>query len=371
MDKENIITNCDPRLLEIFCEVTKIEGLSGDEKEIGIYIKSFLDMLSLNPFVDNSAKKTESNTGNILCEINGGGNFLISCHMDTARSTQGLRTILLKDHITSDGNTILGADNRVGVTLLLFLAEKIMKEKQPAKGFTMAFVTCEETTLGGSKYLEIDPKIKRVFVFDSQNDPGKFITSSYGAVGFKIEIIGKASHSGISPEKGVNAFEIMTRALNGQPFGRIQPGLTFNIGKFSGGTATNVVPDNIILEGEMRSTNLKLVEKNIEELKSRFEKAAEELNGKINFEWKWDFIPFNISPESETFQLIFEAIKKVGLTPEAVISAGGSDANSYNSRGIEAVNIGIGAKNPHSNDEFILYKDFQNAFNIALELVKE
>jgi tripeptide aminopeptidase len=69
--------------------------------------------------------------------------------------------------------------------------------------------------------------------------------------------------------------------------------------------------------------------------------------------------------------MISDAIDKVGLTAEAVISEAGSDANSYNNRGIEAVNIGIGAQNPHSNEEYILYKDFQNAFNIALELVKE
>lgn len=371
MNKENIITNCNPRLLEIFRDIAVIEGLSGNEKEISTYIKSFLEKLSLKPFEDSSAKETGSNTGNIICKINSGGDFLISCHMDTARSTQGLKTIQSEDRITSDGNTVLGVDNRVGVALLLSLAEKIVKEKIPVKEFTLAFATCEETTLDGSKYLEIDRDIKRVFVFDSQANPGKFINSSYGAVGFKIEIIGKASHSGISPEKGINAFEIMIKALNGQSFGRIQPELTFNIGKVTGGNATNVVPDNIILEGEMRSTNLETVERDIEKLKSRFENAAKGLNGKVKFEWKWDFIPFNITPESKTFQLISEAIKKAGLNPEAVNSAGGSDANSYNSRGTEAVNIGIGAQNPHSNDEFILYKDFQNAFNIALELVKE
>jgi len=35
------------------------------------------------------------------------------------------------------------------------------------------------------------------------------------------------------------------------------------------------------------------------------------------------------------------------------------------------VNLGIGAQNPHSNDEFILYEDFENAFKIAIELIKK
>jgi len=365
------ITMKNERLVKIFCEIAAIEGLSGNEMEVGNYIKSFLERLSLHPQMDNSSIKTKSNSGNILCKINGGGDFLLSCHMDTARSTKSLIPVFTEDRITSNGETVLGVDNRSGIAIMLLLAEKIVCEKIPVKGFTLAFATCEETTLGGSKYMEIDKEIKRAFVFDSQNHPGKFINSSYGAAGFKIEILGKASHSGISPEKGINAFDIMMQALKGQSYGRIEPELTFNIGKVYGGSATNVVPDNIILEGEVRSINLKKVEKKIGELKNLFDKAICELGGNVNFNWNWDFTPFTVKPQSETYRMISEAIDRVGLTSEAVISSAGSDANSYNDRGIEAVNIGIGAQNPHSNEEYILYKDFKNAFNIALELVKE
>ena len=365
------ITMINDRLINIFCELASIEGLSGSEKEVGGYIKSFLEKLCLNPQEDNSVYQTKSNSGNIICKINGGGNFLLSSHMDTARSTKLLIPVFAEDRIISGGDTVLGVDNRAGIAILLLLAEKIVNENIPVKGFTLAFATCEETTLGGSKYMEIDKEIKRAFVFDSQFHPGKFINSSYGAAGFKIEIIGKASHSGLSPEKGINAFEIMMQALEGQTYGRIQPELTFNIGKIIGGSATNVVPENIILEGEVRSVNLKNVETKIDELKFLFEKAACKLGGHVNFNWSWDFTPFIVLPKSETYRMISDAIAKVGLTAEAVISAAGSDANSYNNRGIESVNIGIGAQNPHSNEEYILYKDFKNAFNIALELVKE
>ena len=106
-------------------------------------------------------------------------------------------------------------------------------------------------------------------------------------------------------------------------------------------------------------------------LKKRFEASASNLGGKIQFNWFWDFKPFNIPTSSYTYKKISSAIEKVGLVPEAVISAGGSDANSYNARGIEAVNIGIGAQNPHANDEFIYLEDLKNSLNIALELVRK
>jgi tripeptide aminopeptidase len=50
-------------------------------------------------------------------------------------------------------------------------------------------------------------------------------------------------------------------------------------------------------------------------------------------------------------------------------SMGGSDANSLNAKGIKTINLGVGAQNPHGNDEFILYKDFTNAAEIAYQLL--
>ena len=59
------------------------------------------------------------------------------------------------------------------------------------------------------------------------------------------------------------------------------------------------------------------------------------------------------------------------MEPTPKISLGGSDANSLNGRGIESVNLGIGAQNPHSNEEFIYIEDLIKSAEIALELVKK
>ncbi|MBU1099625.1 MAG: M20/M25/M40 family metallo-hydrolase [Bacteroidetes bacterium] len=359
------------RLTEIFLELIKIEALSGEEKPVAEYVKTFLGNIGLNPYEDGSASSTSSNTGNIVCKVGTGGNMILSSHMDTARSTQNVKPIIETDKITSDGTTILGADNRMGIAVLLYLAEKIIEENISVENFTLGFLTCEETTLAGSANIELDESIKYGFVFDSQYRPGKFINSSYGAASFNLKVIGKAAHSGIAPEKGVNSLEIAVDALRDVKFGRLTPESTFNIGRISGGSGVNVVPESLYLEGEFRSVNPDEAEKNLLNLKKRFETSASNLGGKIQFDWFWDFKPFNISDSSYTYKKISSAIEKVGLVPEAVISAGGSDANSYNARGIEAVNIGIGAQNPHANDEYIYLEDLENTFNIALELVRK
>jgi len=361
----------NPQLADIFLKVAGIEGLSGKEKNVASFVKSFLNELNLYVTEDGSSQKTGSNTGNIICKFGNGSDMLLSCHMDTARSTGHLVPVIKSDRITSDGNSVLGVDNRVGVTLLLALAEKIVIERIAHKDFTLAFVTCEETTLAGSENLEIDNNIKKAIVFDSYMRPGKYIAASVGAAGYKIKVLGKAAHSGIDPEKGINALQIAVQAVNKINLGRINDSTTSNIGIINGGTATNVIPDLIEMSGEVRSKNTDEVQKHVEEIKCVFEQTAIAGNGKVEFEWSWDFMPFCLATNSEVIRDVENAIYRAYLKPERVLSYGGSDANSYNGRGIEAVNIGIGAQNPHSNEEFILLEDLDNAFQIALELIKK
>jgi len=359
------------RLIDLFLEVAKINALSGNEKPLADYIISFLSRYGYKVSEDNSKSATSSNTGNLICKIGTGGNFILTSHMDTARPTENLKPIILADKITSSGDTVLGVDNRAGVSVLLYTLEKIAQEKIPVKDFTVAFTTCEETTLFGSKNLGVNGEIKHGFIFDSGYRPGNFIYSACGAIGLTIKIIGKASHSGISPEKGINSMQVAAKAISRLPLGRIDEETTMNIGLLKSGSAVNVIPELTELEGEVRSFNLKKAEDNFNLLVNIFKSEAEKVGAKVDVNYFWDFLPYTIPETAYVYKEISRVLNKVGMEPTPKISLGGSDANSLNGRGIESVNLGIGAQNPHSNEEFIFIEDLIKSAEIALELVKK
>lgn len=358
-------------LIKLFIETIKVDALSGKEKPLADYIKSFLGRYNYEITADGSHLYSNSNTGNLICKVGDGGDFVLTAHMDTARPTLNVKPKILDDRIVSSGDTVLGVDNRAGVAILLFTLEKIAQEKIPVKDFTVAFTTCEETTLYGSKYLGLNGKIKYGFVLDSGYRPGNFINSACGALGFKIKIIGKASHSGISPEKGINSLLIASRAISNLPLGRIDDESTMNIGTLKGGNAVNVIPETTELEGEIRSFDVNKVDTYFKLTVDAFRKEADSLGGKIEVESNWDFKPYTVSESSPVIKEIYRVMEKVGLKPTPKISLGGSDANSLNENGIQAVNLGIGAQNPHSNDEFIFIEDLVKSAEIALELVRK
>ncbi len=76
-----------------------------------------------------------------------------------------------------------------------------------------------------------------------------------------------------------------------------------------------------------------------------------------------------MKPDENILIEISDALRKSKLKPEPVITAGGSDANPLNARGLKAVNIGIGAQNPHANNEFILINDLVKSSEIAENLI--
>ena len=359
------------RLIQLFLEVARINALSGNEKPLADYIKSFVTKHNFEIVEDNSTEFTKSNSGNLICKIGTGGNFVLLSHMDTARPTENLKPIILEDRIISSGDTVLGVDNRAGVAVLLYTLEKIAQENISVKDFTIAFTTCEETTLLGSKNLGINGEIKNGFIFDSGYRPGNFIYSACGAIGLNIKIMGKASHSGISPEKGINSMQAAARAISQLPLGRIDQETTMNIGLFKSGSAVNVIPELTELEGEVRSFNLKKAEDNFNLLVNIFKSEANKVGAEIDIKYFWDFMPYTIKDSSFVYKETMRVLNKVGLKPTPKISLGGSDANSLNSRGIESINLGIGAQNPHSNDEFIFIEDLIKSAEIALELVKK
>ncbi len=359
------------KLIELFLDLASIDALSQKEKPIADFISEFLSEINYRVEEDNSSKYSLSSTNNLICKVGTGGDRLLLSHMDTARPTKDLVYKVENDRITSDGNTVLGVDNRAGIAVLLYLLKCLKEENIKHKDFTVAFTTCEETTLEGSKNLTLDKNVKMGFVFDSFMRPGNFITSSYGAVSFKSKFVGKSAHSGIDPENGINALLIANEAIDKIRIGRINENTTVNIGKICGGTGINVVPEEIEIEGEIRSADLSAIEDLLNEIKSNFSEAANNYKGSIEFNFTWDFKPYSINKDHEVYKEIYRAIKAVNLQPNSVITPGGSDANSLNANGISSVNIGIGAQNPHSNDEFILLEDLQKSFEIALALVKK
>ncbi len=361
----------DNRLIEIFLDLISIEGLPSQERDVADYVIGFLNGLNLKTFESSVIEASSNNCGNILCSIGSGGNFLIIAHMDTARSTKSVKPVISDDRITSDGSTVLGVDNRAGMACILYAIEKLIKDKNKLNDFTIAFTVQEETTLLGSMNLKAGNDIRMGFVFDSYLKPGNIICKAVGSAGFTIKVVGRAAHSGIAPEKGIDAIKITADAISKLTLGRIDDETTLNVGTIMGGESVNIVPELVQITGEVRSMDKQKMHEQLEKVKKEFELAATFKGGRVEFESYNYFEPFIIDSDNEVIKIAEASVRSVGLNPKLTFSLGGSDANSLNSNGITSINFGIGAANPHSNEEYILLQDLEKTAGVVSYLMKK
>jgi len=195
------------------------------------------------------------------------------------------------------------------------------------------------------------------FVPDGGGPLGTIIISAPFYDSIRAAFIGKAAHAGISPEKGISAIVMAARAIGRMKLGRIDEKTTANLGKISGGSGRNTVPERVEVEGEARSLILGPLEDQIRHICSTMEDAAREAGGKVEVQVKREYDGFSVGKDELPVKIALAASRAVGLTPTVTSTNGGSDANEFNPRGIQTLVLGMGGSGYHSTQESIAVEE--------------
>ena len=359
-------------LVDLFLDAVRVNAPSLAERPMGQFVRRTLDGTPVRIVEDDTASLIKGDCGNLICIPPSFDSskpaIALFAHLDTPRPTEGVRPVVSDTRIDSDGTTILGVDNRAGTCILLHTLREAGRASGSAN-YIVVFTVGEELGMLGSKHVNLAPyNVDKAFIFDCSRRPGTFISAAVGCSMYSATFLGRSSHAGVSPEKGIHAIRLAANALSRIPMGRHSPTMTSNVGTIRGGSATNIVPDSCFIEGEVRSFDPHAIEAHLQMLHTTFREVSEEGGGSVQFEAAVDFEPFTLDAASPVFAMTEKALRSIGLTPNPIEYLGGSDANTLNGRGIPAVNLGIGAQNPHGNDEFILLEDLHTSARLAAVL---
>ncbi len=346
------------RLIQIFFDLISTSATSKQEKPVANYIRAFLQRMKIPVIEDNAGKIVGGNTGNIIAKILPAGNntsihFCLMAHMDTVKPTSGIHPQLQDGKIITDGRTILGADNRAGIALILYLVESLQSIRSFIP-FEIVFTIGEETGLYGSTHLDLGLLDSRVaYILDSSADPGCYVYAAPSAVDFTINFIGKASHAAVNPQDGINAISMAAYLIQNFTVGKVNNETTINFGKIQGGEANNIIPAQVTLSGEIRSFLKSHIDELFQNLMKKLHDTEKMFSGKCLLEREEAFPGFELDQKCEAIRRLISCFQAIGLEPQPLRYHGGSDANVLNNRGMVAIDLGIGAKNPHSFDEYI------------------
>jgi tripeptide aminopeptidase len=364
----------EKRLIESFMELVRIDSISREERNLAVFLIKKLEDLGLEIKVDQAGEKVKSDSGNIIARLKGSVKkatpIMFSAHMDTVVPGKNIKPICDGEKIVSDGKTILGADDKAAIAALLEALHIIKEHNIPCGDIEIVFSICEEIGLQGAKNLDISSLNARMaFVLDCRGQVGEIINAAPSQNSLKIIIHGKAAHAGSNPEEGINAIQVAGFVLSRMKLGRIDEETTTNIGIISGGKATNIVPDKVTLEGEVRSRNEEKLEKYTEQLKKIAEDTAQEFKAKAEVKTNREYYCYNLSADDQVVKIAMKAARDIELQPELHPSGGGSDANVFNKKGFPSVDLAIGMEKVHTVDEYILVKNLKNTAEYVLSII--
>ncbi|MCX8028853.1 MAG: M20/M25/M40 family metallo-hydrolase [Brevinematales bacterium] len=359
------------RIISTFVDLVKIYSPSLMEDFVFEYLfRKFRELGIVSEIQVNGKVK------NMIAFIEGNDNtkdaIFFCAHADTVEPAKDISPIIDEDSgiIKSDGRTILSADNKAGITAMLELAYHLREESHSKYGDIYLIITsAEEIGLVGAKHLDISNiKARYGYCLDSHGDIGVAIIRGATHYRFKVECIGKSSHAGIDPEKGINAIKIASYIIDRINTGLLDKDTVLNIGEIHGGKATNIVPDSVVFEGEVRSFSKDRIDEELNKISIACVESKSKFGGDFRFTYEKLYDGYSISEDSVSVKRFIQTCYKIGIKPKLVDTRGGSDANIFNSKGLETLNISCGMRNPHSCEEFIYIKDLIDISKLVISL---
>lgn len=186
----------EKRIADFFAELVSIDSPSLEEREMADTLKIKFAEIGVTLTEDHTQEQTGSNAGNLFARIPGslaGAPVLFAAHMDTVEPAKGKKAVSHEDGtVTSDGTTVLGADDLAGVTAIYEAVRHLIETKIPHRPIEILISTGEELYCKGANAFDYSQvQAKEAYVLDLSGAIGAAAYAAPTLVSFAAKIQGK------------------------------------------------------------------------------------------------------------------------------------------------------------------------------------
>ncbi len=395
-------------IVERFVEYAKIDTQSDSksmtvpstekQKNLGnLLVKQLRDMGIENAHIDDKGyvyAKLESNTANISKRVG----FI--AHMDTATELTGANvnpqfveykggdiklndeyTMTVKEFpclndvvgetlITTDGNTLLGADDKSGIAIIMDAVERIITNNLPHGDISIGFTPDEEIGRGANHF-DVE-KFAADFAYTIDGgEVGELEYESFNACSAYVDIKGKNVHPGSAKDIMRNSLIVGHNLLAMLPQNE-RPEHTEHYDGFY---------HLLEMKGDTENTHMEFIirdfdREKFENKKSYFKGIVDLLNQRydnsitLKLEDSYYNMKEKLEDRKDIIDLAYNSMLEVGITPKITAIRGGTDGSRLSFMGLPCPNIFAGGYNFHGRFEFIPVLALEKGSNLLLKIVE-
>lgn len=304
-----------------------------------------------------------------------GGDIVLNEEKNIVLSTTDfpeLNDYIGHDLITTDGTTLLGADNKAGIAEIVTAMEYLINNPDIPHGTIKVGFTPDEEIGRGADYFDVE-KFNASFAYTVDGGPiGELEYENFNAASARIVIQGRSVHPGSAKNKMINSILIGTELNNMLPTNE-RPEYTENYEGFYhlvgfNGTIENTNMTYIIRDHSKEKFEIK---------KKTLQKVVDFLNYKygdiVNLEIKDSY--YNMKEKIEPVMYVVDISKQamidIGITPKIQPIRGGTDGARLSYEGLPCPNIFTGGLNFHGKFEYISIQGMELAVKTILKIIEK
>lgn len=284
-----------------------------------------------------------------------------------------LLTKVGEDIVTASGTTLLGADDKAGVAIIMAMAKHLLAHPELPHGkLRIAFTPDEEIGRGVHKNLPADLGATFAYTLDGA-DLGEIVYETFSADKATVRIQGVSTHPGDAEGKLVNALHLAAKIIDTLPHVTLTPETTSGRQGFihiyqMSGTAAEAEMNFILRDFEMEHLEAqgRLIQQVCEAIQATEPRAR--ITCTITAQYR--NMRYWLEDDMRPVELAREACRQVGVEPFSIPIRGGTDGSRLTEMGVPTPNIFTGMKNIHGPLEYNSVQDMGRATEVCIKLAQ-
>lgn len=283
-----------------------------------------------------------------------------------------LRNYMGQDIITSDGTTLLGADDKAGIAAIMQMVEYVQNNPDFKHGpIKIAFTPDEEIGRGANLFDVKQFGADFAYTVDG-GGIGEIEYENFNAAYAKITVTGRAVHPGSAKDKMVNATLLISRIIGSVPI-KSTPRYTDGYQGFFHFFKVEGDVEKATAEVLIRDHDAKLFEEKKKWLTDSASALCKEYGGDfINIEMTDQYRNMRemIEPHMHIVDTAVEAMRQIGIEPKVQPIRGGTDGARLSYMGLPTPNLFAGGHNFHSRFEFVPIESMEKASQTIVKILE-
>jgi tripeptide aminopeptidase len=332
--------------------------------------------IAFNSHVDTSPETSGTNIKSQVIRNYAGGDLVLpgdKSRVIKVENNPELKNLVGKTIVTTDGTTLLGADDKAGIAVIMELATHLMEDKFIPHGSVRVLFTCDEEIGHGVDHVDLKKLAATVCYTLDGFGAGEIDVETFSADLAIVSVRGVNIHPSIGKGRLVNAVRVAADFVSRLPRERMSPETT-------AGREGFLHP--YVVNGGVAETTLRILLRDfdtpkLKELAQRLRQAADTSMAafpgstiEVKIIEQYRNLAEGLAKEPRAVELAKQAVAKTGHAPKLTIIRGGTDGSRFTELGLPTPNLSTGEHNPHSPLEWTCLEEMEQAVRTLVELVQ-